>query len=139
MIVGGCDTHRVDLSSMIMLKDNHIWSAGSITNAVKKAKQVGGFSMKVEVECQSKEEAEEAIEAGADVIMLDNFEPDRLHDVSKLLKEKYKGVHSFLIEGSGGITAHNINSYFGPNVDVLSLGSLSQGVPHIDFSLKIDH
>jgi len=61
MLVGGVDTHRMDLSSMIMLKDNHIWSQGSITNAVKKAKEVGGFSLKIEVEVRSEEEAHEAI------------------------------------------------------------------------------
>eukprot|EP01126_Amoeba_proteus_P044533 TRINITY_DN4951_c0_g2_i1.p1 TRINITY_DN4951_c0_g2~~TRINITY_DN4951_c0_g2_i1.p1 ORF type:complete len:267 (-),score=57.16 TRINITY_DN4951_c0_g2_i1:253-960(-) len=68
LIVGGCDTHRYDLSSMIMLKDNHISSTGNITNAVQKAKSVGGFAIKIEVECQNKEEAEEALRAGADVI-----------------------------------------------------------------------
>lgn len=75
MLVGGADTHRMDLSSMIMLKDNHVWSHGSITKAVKMAKSVGGFSLKVEVECRSWDEANEAILAGADIVMLDNFEP----------------------------------------------------------------
>jgi len=139
MIVGGCDTHRMDLSSMIMLKDNHIWSTGSITNAVKKAREVGGFSLKIEVECQSKKEAEEAISAGADIVMLDNFEPPQLHQVAKELKEEFKGRFSFLIEGSGGISQETISSYFGPHVDILSLGTLTQGVAHVDFSLKINH
>ena len=66
----GASTHRLDLSQMVMLKDNHIWSAGSITQAVKNAKKAAGFSQKIEVECQSLEEAIEASEAGADVSLL---------------------------------------------------------------------
>jgi hypothetical protein len=136
LLVGGCDGHRMDLSSMIMLKDNHIWSTGSITNAVKKAKSVGGFSLKIEVECQSIEEAKEAIAGGADIVMLDNFPPAKLHESAALLKKESPNV---LIEGSGGITTSNLTTYFSPHVDVLSLGSLIQGAPVIDFSLKIVH
>ena len=64
MLIGGCDPHRHDLSAMTMLKDNHIWSAGSISRAVAAARAAGGFSVKVEVECQSSAQADEAIEAG---------------------------------------------------------------------------
>lgn len=136
LLVGGCDSHRMDLSSMIMLKDNHVWSTGSITNAVKKAKSVGGFSLKIEVECQSLEEAREAIAAGADVVMLDNFAPSKLHETAAILKKESPHV---LVEGSGGITIETIDPYFGDHVDILSLGSLIQGAPVIDFSLKIKH
>eukprot|EP01114_Cavostelium_apophysatum_P013085 TRINITY_DN3090_c0_g1_i1.p1 TRINITY_DN3090_c0_g1~~TRINITY_DN3090_c0_g1_i1.p1 ORF type:complete len:328 (+),score=75.75 TRINITY_DN3090_c0_g1_i1:103-984(+) len=134
VLVGGCDTHRMDLSSMIMLKDNHVWSCGNITNAVKKAKEVGGFSLKIEVECRSFEEAEEAIAAGADVIMLDNFEPPALKETAKRLKAAHKHV---LIEASGGVTLETLPEYFCNDVDIISMGSLTQGVPHIDFSLKV--
>eukprot|EP01089_Gocevia_fonbrunei_P011847 TRINITY_DN2630_c0_g1_i1.p1 TRINITY_DN2630_c0_g1~~TRINITY_DN2630_c0_g1_i1.p1 ORF type:complete len:308 (+),score=55.62 TRINITY_DN2630_c0_g1_i1:40-924(+) len=134
MLVGGCDTHRYDLSSMVMLKDNHVMSTGSITAAVKKARSVCGFSLKIEVECQNQKEAEEAIDAGADVVMLDNFEPDNLKVVARNLKQKY--THS-LIEASGGVTVENIADYFTDDVDVISLGLVTQSVPHIDYSLKI--
>ncbi|KAL6065409.1 Nicotinate-nucleotide pyrophosphorylase [carboxylating] [Balamuthia mandrillaris] len=134
MLVGGVDTHRYDLSSMVMLKDNHIISAGSITAAVKKARSVCGFSLKIEVECQNTDEAEEAIQAGADVVMLDNFSPEQLKEGAKLLKSKHKHV---LVEASGGITADTIHQFFCEDVDVISLGALSQGVPHVDYSLKI--
>src|SRR5690606_3488163 len=67
MIVGGCDPHRMDLSSMVMLKDNHVWSRGSITEAVRAARALAGFSLKIEVECQNEGEALEAIAAGADI------------------------------------------------------------------------
>ncbi|CAG8433320.1 13058_t:CDS:2 [Ambispora gerdemannii] len=83
MLVGGADTHRVDLSSMVMLKDNHIWSQGSITQAVNRARAVSGFSLKVEVECRTESEADEAILAGANVIMLDNMQGEGLKTVAK--------------------------------------------------------
>ncbi|TPX59374.1 hypothetical protein PhCBS80983_g02492 [Powellomyces hirtus] len=137
MLVGGVDTHRADLSSMIMLKDNHVWATGSITGAVKAARSTGGFALKIEVECQSEAEAEEAIDAGADIIMLDNFDGPGLVAAAQNLKKKYAGKRMFLIEGSGGLTEENVVPYLGEGVDVLSFGSLTQSVPHIDFSLKV--
>jgi nicotinate-nucleotide pyrophosphorylase (carboxylating) len=134
-LVGGVDQHRMDLSSMIMLKDNHIWARGSITEAVKEARLVGGFALKIEVECGNEKEAEEAIEAGADIVMLDNFDGKGIHECAKSLKAKYK--KHFLIEGSGGLTVENVKEYMSPYVDILSFGSITQSVPHIDFSLKI--
>jgi len=112
MLVGGVDTHRMDLSSMIMLKDNHIWSTGSITAAVTQARSVGGFSLKIEVECGSEKDADEAIQAGADIIMLDNFGPADLASTALRLKQKYEGKYKFLIEGSGGLTEDNVGSGF---------------------------
>ncbi|EDO37262.1 predicted protein, partial [Nematostella vectensis] len=132
--VGGVSTHRYDLSTMIMLKDNHIWSTGNITRAVKNARRVGGFSMKIEVECRSLEEALEAAHAGAEIVMLDNFEPQALHTTAKTLKGKCAGV---IIEASGGINDSSIAQYFGPHVDVISLGCLTQGYKPVNFSLKI--
>jgi nicotinate-nucleotide pyrophosphorylase (carboxylating) len=78
LLVGGCSTHRMDLSHMVMLKDNHVWAAGSITAAVGKARAACGFSSKIEVEARTLAEAEEAAAAGADVVMLDNFTPEGL-------------------------------------------------------------
>ncbi|EGG18932.1 nicotinate-nucleotide diphosphorylase [Cavenderia fasciculata] len=134
LLVGGVDGHRMDLSSMIMLKDNHIWSSGNITNAVHSAKSVGGFSIKVEVECRSEDEACEAMEAGADVIMLDNMVPAELATVSLSLKSKYPHI---VIEASGGIVPATLTRYALPTIDIISMGSLTQSVPHIDISLKI--
>ncbi|KAK6952534.1 hypothetical protein Daesc_007075 [Daldinia eschscholtzii] len=111
MLVGGADTHRMDLSSMIMLKDNHVWSRGSITEAVQAAKMVGGFALKVEVEVQSEEEANEAIAAGADVVMLDNFTGDGVKTAARNLREKWKGRREFLIEVSGGLREDNVFNY----------------------------
>jgi len=139
MLVGGIDGHRHDLSSMIMLKDNHIWAKGSITAAVKAAKSVGGFALKVEVECQTEEEADEAIEAGADVVMLDNFDGEGLKVAARSLKDRWKGKREFLIESSGGLTEENVKGYINNDIDIISTSSVHQGVSHVDFSLKIEH
>ena len=109
MLIGGCDPHRHDLSQMTMLKDNHIWASGNITNAVKAAKATGGFSVKVEVECQSLEEAHEAVGAGADVVMLDNFSGDGSKVAARKLKDRWG--KSVLVEVSGGLTTENVGSY----------------------------
>ena len=119
---------------MVMLKDNHIWASGSITNAVKLARSASGFSQKIEVECQSLEEALEAAEAGADIVMLDNFVPNKLKEDAATFKEKYPNV---LVEASGGITTETMPDYLCPHVDIVSQGKLTQGYPCVDYSLKI--
>ncbi|KAI0011412.1 Quinolinate phosphoribosyl transferase [Xylariaceae sp. FL0662B] len=138
MLVGGADTHRMDLSSMIMLKDNHVWSRGSITEAVSAAKMVGGFALKIEVEVQSEAEADEAIAAGADVVMLDNFTGEGVKIAARSLRDKWKGKREFLIEVSGGLREDNVLDYANNDIDIISTSSIHQGVPHVDFSLKID-
>lgn len=172
MIVGGIDPHRHDLSSMIMLKDNHIWSAGksssprcsaefhlkyilgSITAAIQQARSVGGFSILLEVEVGSEAEANEAIYAGADIVMLDNMEADELLRVARKLKGAWAGKRKFLFESSGNITESNLreraingtwaghlyipdSTHCFPEIDILSTSAVHQSVQHIDFSLKI--
>jgi len=141
MLVGGIDAHRHDLSAMTMLKDNHVWACGGrIGDAVRAAKAAGGFAVKVEVECQSEEEAEEAIRAGADVVMLDNFEADGVRRAAASLKQRLgRGGEGFgfLIEVSGGLTEENVREYVSADVDVVSTSSVHQGVGCVDFSLKV--
>ena len=137
MLAGGCDPHRVDLSAMTMLKDNHVKAAGSITRAVKAAKAAGGMAIKVEVECQSEEEADEAIDAGADIVMLDNFTGEGVKVAARSLKERWRGKREFLLEVSGGLTEANVKEFVCNDVDVISTSSIHQGVPHVDYSLKI--
>ncbi|QSL66832.1 hypothetical protein MERGE_001219 [Pneumocystis wakefieldiae] len=120
MIVGGADPHRFDLSSMIMLKDNHIWSKGSIRKAIEAARLIGGFSLKIEVEVHSEEEADEAILSGADIIMLDNFHNNDMKIVAQNLKKKWKNKANFLLECSGGITEENIHEFISNDLDILS-------------------
>jgi len=133
MLVGGAATHRHDLSQMVMLKDNHIWSSGSITKAVKKARSACGFSSKIEVECGSLDDAEEAASAGAEVVMLDNMDPSVLKANAKILKHRYPAL---IVEASGNIRPHTLAPYLSPDVDVVSM-SLQQGYGAVDFSLKI--
>jgi len=140
MLVGGCDPHRHDLSAMTMLKDNHIWACGgSIPSAVAAAKAAGGFAIKVEVECQTEEEAETAIKAGADIVMLDNFTPEGVRVASKNLKDRWGRGQTAraLVEISGGLTEENVADYVCDDVDIISSSSIHQGVKHIDFSLKV--
>jgi len=137
MLVGGIDPHRQDLSSMIMLKDNHIWSSGSITAAIQQARAVGGFSLILDVEVGSEAEADEAIDAGADIVMLDNIEGSDLVNVSRRLKEKWSGKRKFLFETSGNITESNLQDRAINDIDILSTSVVHQSVQHIDFSLKI--
>jgi nicotinate-nucleotide pyrophosphorylase (carboxylating) len=139
MIVGGCDPHRQDLSTMTMLKDNHIWACNNnIATAVSAAKAAGGFAIKVEVECQSLDEAQQAVDAGADVVMLDNFTPGDMKKAARTLKEKYGGgPRGPLVEVSGGLTEDNVEDYVSDDVDVISSSSIHQGTKHVDFSLKI--
>ena len=135
MLIGGADPHRHDLSAMTMLKDNHIWASGSITRAVRAAQSAGGFAIKVEVECQTLEEAHEAAEAGADVVMLDNFTPEGVRVAAGKLKERWG--NRVLVEVSGGLTEENVKPFVCGDVDVISTSSIHQGVKHVDFSLKI--
>uniref|UniRef100_A0A3B4THD1 Nicotinate-nucleotide pyrophosphorylase [carboxylating] n=1 Tax=Seriola dumerili TaxID=41447 RepID=A0A3B4THD1_SERDU len=134
MLVGGVSMHRQDLSGMVMLKDNHVWASGSITEAVKAARSVCGFSSKIEVECRSAEEGRDAAGAGADIVMLDNFQPQELHVAACELKAEFP---TLLIEASGGVTPENLAMYFSPHVDIISLGCITQGCPVVDFSLKV--
>ena len=127
---------------------------------MRTAKAAGGFSVKVEVECQSEEEAVEAVRAGADVVMLDNFRPGKeLEDAVGRLRARFSdgddkaGYYSgsgverereevkkeFLIEVSGGLTEENVKDYVCRGVDVISTSSIHQGVKHVDFSLKVIH
>lgn len=134
LLVGGISTHRYDLSQMIMLKDNHIWAAGSVRGAVEKARKAGGFSIKIEVECRSIQEAREAAETGAEIVMLDNFEPPALKKASQDLKFAFPHL---TIEASGGIAMETLPQYCIPNVDVVSLSKTTQGYGVVNFSLKL--
>ncbi len=134
LLVGGADTHRMDLSNMVMLKDNHVWSNGSIERSVRAARSACGFSTKIEVECTSEADANEAATAGADVLMLDNYTAAELKEVAARIKAKWPHV---IIEASGGITLEAMPAYFSPHVDIVSQGAITNGYATIDFSLKV--
>jgi nicotinate-nucleotide pyrophosphorylase (carboxylating) len=136
VFIGGGDTHRLHLDDMILIKDNHIAVAGSINNAVKKAKKGISFTKKIEVEVSKPKDVLEAAEAGADIIMLDNFTPNQIAtSVDLLTKSRYYG--KVLLEASGGITAENILKFASTGVDTISLGEITHSVKAFDLSLEI--
>jgi len=135
--IGGGDPHRMDLSSMVLIKDNHINLCGSISEAVKRAKAASSLSTKIEVEVSSLAEAVEAIEAGADIIMLDNMPPKSVKEIVEELKRR--GLRNkVLLEASGGINQTNLLDYAQAGVDIISMSSLTLYPQHIDISLEVE-
>lgn len=133
LVVGGADSHRYDATATVMLKDNHIDALrGDVAAAVRTARQLASLATKIEVECRGMEEAQLAIHAGADIIMLDNFRPSAA-DLQTLRQQS----PAVAIELSGGVTLDNIAEYAALQPDIISLGALTHSPPPIDFSLKI--
>ncbi|WP_048191176.1 carboxylating nicotinate-nucleotide diphosphorylase [Methanobacterium sp. SMA-27] len=134
--VGGGDTHRFRLDDCILIKDNHIAIVGSVKEAVEMAKGYVSFTKKVEVEVESTKDALEAAMAGADIIMLDNMNPDEIRNVLNALENK--GLRNkILIEVSGGINPDNIVDYVKTGVDVISTGYITHSAKSLDMSLEI--
>jgi nicotinate-nucleotide pyrophosphorylase (carboxylating) len=133
--VGSGDSHRLHLDDMVLIKDNHLVIIGSVENAVKKAKANASFTKKIEVEVTKAEDAIKAAKAGADIIMLDNFSSQQAKDASELLKEA--GFGDVMLEVSGGITGENLLEYAAAQVDIISMGELTNSVKALDISLEI--
>ena len=129
---GGCN-HRYNLSDGILLKDNHIGAAGSITKAVKMAREYAPFVRKIEVEVENLEMCIEAVEAGADIIMLDNMSPAMMKEAVELLGGRA------VTECSGNVTKENIKNIIDTGVDFVSSGALTHSAPILDLSLKNLH
>lgn len=129
--LGGGDPHRFRLDDAFLIKDNHLKVVGSVKEAIKRAK-AGHFNKKVEVEVETEEEAVEAAQAGADIIMLDNMPPD----IGRVVAGKIREISRSTIEVSGGINPQNIVEY-ADYADVISLGWITHSVRAIDFSLEI--
>ena len=128
--VGGASNHRYNLSDGVMLKDNHIGAAGSITKAVAMAKEYAPFVRKIEVEVESLEQVKEAADAGADIIMLDNMDVDTMKEAIKIIDGRAK------TECSGNVTKENIAKLTDIGVDYISSGALTHSAPILDISLK---
>jgi len=134
--LGGGDTHRLRLDDAVLIKDNHLELAGSITESVRKAKARVSFTKKIEVEATSPGQAVEAGLAGADIVLLDNMTPPEVKKSLTLLEAK-KLRGRLLIEVSGGITRENLSSYVKTGVDVISIGSITHSAKAIDMSLEL--
>jgi nicotinate-nucleotide pyrophosphorylase (carboxylating) len=130
--IGGARNHRMSLADSVMIKDNHIAAAGSITKAVAIIKSKIGHTPKIEVETKNIKEVKEALAAGADIIMLDNMSPADIKEAVKVIKGKA------VSEASGGINKNNLDEYCKTGVDVISMGALTHSVPAKDISLLIE-
>jgi nicotinate-nucleotide pyrophosphorylase (carboxylating) len=132
VMLGGGDPHRMALDDAVIIKDNHITTVGSITEALRRAKRVS-FSKKIEVEAKTLEEAEEAARGGADIVMLDNMGPEAAERAAAAVRAVDPDV---TIEVSGGITPETAER-FAAFADVISLGWITHSVRAIDFSLNV--
>ena len=130
VLCGGGANHRYSLSDSILIKDNHIDAAGSISNAVALAKKNASFTTKVEVETETKEEVLEAINSKADIIMLDNMSPAMAKEMVDLIDGRA------IVECSGNVTIENIKDYAETGTDYISVGALTHSFKVLDISLK---
>ena len=129
---GGCN-HRYKLSDGVLLKDNHIGAAGSVTKAIQMAKAYAPFVRKIEIEVETLEQVKEAVEAGADIIMLDNMTPEVMKQAVELINGRAQ------TECSGNITKENIQKIREIGVDFVSSGALTHSAPILDISMKNLH
>ena len=128
--IGGGRNHRYNLSTAVMLKDNHIDAAGGVAKAIAMARAHASFTCTVEVECESLDMVREAVEAGADIIMLDNMDHDAMREAIALIDGRAK------TEASGNVDAGNIRGLADLGVDFISSGALTHSAPILDLSLK---
>ena len=131
--VGGGSNHRYNLSDGVLLKDNHIGAAGSISNAVRMAKEYAPFVRKIEVEVETLDQVKEAVEVGADIIMLDNMTTDQMRAAIDLIDGRAE------TECSGNVTKENIERLVSLGVDYISSGALTHSSPIMDISMKNLH
>jgi len=129
VVAGGGDTHRLDLSHMVMVKDNHVAEMG-LQGAIEHFREQVSFATKIEVEVEEPEDGKRAAEAGADIVLFDNLAPE---DVEFGVDVLPKGT---LAEASGGITIEDVPAYAGTGVDIISMGSLTHSAPSLDYSFR---
>lgn len=131
--VGGGYNHRYNLSDGVLLKDNHIGAAGSVAKAVEMAKEYAPFVRKIEVEVENLDMVREAVDAGADIIMLDNMSPEDMKEAIRIIDGRAE------TECSGNVTKENIDRLTSLGVDYISSGTLTHSAPVLDISLKNLH
>ena len=134
--IGGGNSHRIRLDDMVLIKDSHIAITGSVRKSIEIAKKKAASSITIECEAKNSDEVIEAITAGADIVMLDNFSPE---EAAKIIKELSRmGIREKVkLEISGGITMQNIREYAKEHPDIISVGFLTHSPKAIDFSLEI--
>jgi len=136
VVAGGGDTHRLDLSHMVMVKDNHVAEMG-LENAVSHFRERVSFATKIEVEVEAVEAAPRAATAGADIVLLDNMTPAETDRAADLLADRADELgRAVLAEASGGITVETVPDYAATGVDVISMGSLTHSAASLDYSFR---
>ena len=130
--VGGARNHRLGLDDGILIKDNHIAAAGGIAVAVERAKKHSAHGLKIEVEVADLDGMDIAIEAGADIVMLDNMEPELVAEAVR------RAAGRVVLEASGGINIDNVRSFAETGVDLISIGALTHSAPAVDIALEVE-
>lgn len=129
--MGGGTNHRLGLYDAALIKDNHIAAAGSIAGAVASVRRQAPFMAKIEVECSTLDQVREALDARADVIMLDNVNPKEMADAVRVINKRA------WVEASGGITIETLREVAAAGVDFISVGALTHSAPAVDFNMKV--
>jgi nicotinate-nucleotide pyrophosphorylase (carboxylating) len=135
--VGGGSNHRLGLDDGVLIKDNHLAMAGSIAEAVRRARESTGHLHKIEVEVATLDQVKEALEAKADILLLDNMTPELVRQAAQLVAERERDDRRTLLEASGGINLSNVRAYAEAGVDLISIGALTHSAPAVDISFKI--
>lgn len=133
VITGGGNNHRYNLSDGVLLKDNHIGAAGSVKKAIEMAKEYAPFVRKIEIETETLEQVKEAVDAGADIIMLDNMDHQTMAKAMQIIDHKAE------VEVSGNVTKEKIKALTDLGVDYISSGALTHSAPILDLSMKNLH
>jgi len=131
VVHGGGINHRMDLAQGMLIKENHITAAGSVTRAIHLCRQAG-HDVWLEVECETMEEVDEAVAAGPDIILLDNMRPEQVR------RARLRVPNTIMLEASGGITIDNAADYAGTGVDRLAIGAITHSAPALDLSMHIE-
>jgi len=127
---GGCRNHRADLGSGILIKDNHIVACGSVAEAVRRARERAPHPLRIEVEVGNMAELEQALDAGAEIVLLDNMSADEVASAAKVAHAR-----SVLVEVSGGVTLETAPAYARAGADIISSGALTHSAPAVDLAL----
>jgi nicotinate-nucleotide pyrophosphorylase (carboxylating) len=135
--VGGGHNHRMGLDDGVLIKDNHIALAGGVAEAIRRAKEAAGHLHKIEVEVATLDQVKEALQAKADILLLDNMTPETIRQAVEIVAAHEPGDRRTLLEASGGITLDNVRAYAEAGVDMISIGALTHSAPAVDISFKI--
>jgi nicotinate-nucleotide pyrophosphorylase (carboxylating) len=135
VLSGGGYNHRFGLFDGVLIKDNHIAAAGSISGAIKAVRENAPHTVKIEVEVKDLTQMNQAIEGGADIIMLDNMDPSHMAKAVKIIRSKKKDI---IIEASGNINLNNLEEFCKTGIDIISTGTITHSAPAVDISLEFD-